>query len=94
MIDAATTRKIARLARIGLAPGEDESFAKELSGVMQWIEQLGEVDTKGVPALASVSDLALPWREDVVSDGHQQAAVLANAPAASYGCFAVPKVIE
>ena len=52
------------------------------------------MNTDGVAPLASVSDQTLPWRTDEVTDGNMQEAVLKNAPNASYGCFAVPKVIE
>ena len=86
--------KIARLARIEVTEADREYFAKEISGILQWVEQLNEVKTDGVPQLASVSAVKLPWREDKVTDGNQQEAVLKNAPASDYGCFVVPKVME
>jgi aspartyl-tRNA(Asn)/glutamyl-tRNA(Gln) amidotransferase subunit C len=86
--------KIARLARIEVTEADKEYFAKEISGILQWVEQLNEVKTDGVPQLASVSAVKLPWREDKVIDGNQQEAVLKNAPASDYGCFVVPKVME
>ncbi len=85
---------IATLARIRLSADELPHYAREINGILKWIEQLSEVNTDGVTALASVSDQLLPWREDVVTDGGIQEAVLKNAPNAQYGCFAVPKVIE
>lgn len=93
-IDAKTMAKIARLARIEVTDADKEHFAREISGILQWVEQLNEVNTDGVEPLSSVSNVGLPMREDVITDGHQQAAVLANAPKSEYGCFAVPKVIE
>lgn len=87
-------QNIATLARIRLSPEELPHYAKEINGILKWIEQLGEVNTDGVAPLASVSEQTLPWREDVVTDGGIQEAVLKNAPSAQYGCFAVPKVIE
>jgi len=93
-IDAATVTKIARLASIDVPEGEKEHFAKELSGILQWIEQLSEVNTDNVPQLSSVSDTTLPQRKDEVTDGHIREDVLANAPMSDYGCFVVPKVIE
>ncbi len=86
--------KIARLARIEVDAKQKQHFAEQLSGIMKWIEQLQEVNTDGVPQLASVSDQTLPWREDKVTDGNIQDKVLANAPGSDYGCFVVPKVIE
>jgi aspartyl-tRNA(Asn)/glutamyl-tRNA(Gln) amidotransferase subunit C len=85
---------IATLARIRLSAEELPHYAREINGILKWIEQLGEVNTDGVAALASVSEQLLPWRADVVDDGGYQEAVLKNAPSQQYGCFAVPKVIE
>lgn len=90
----ADVKKIAKLARIRLDGDEVAHYAGEINGILKWIEQLAQVNTDGVEALASVLDQKLPWRIDAVSDGNQQEAVLKNAPNASYGCFAVPKVIE
>ena len=87
-------RHVAKLARIRLTDAEIPHYAREINGILKWIEQLNEVDTKGVAPLLSVSDQVLPWRADVVNDGNQQEAVLKNAPNQQYGCFAVPKVIE
>lgn len=86
--------KIARLARIEVAEDEKGILATEINGILTWIEQLNEVNTDKVDPLASVSDTALPWREDKVTDGHKRDAILANAPMSDYGCFVVPKVIE
>jgi len=93
-LDIQAVAKIARLARIEVTDAEKEHFAREISGVLQWVEQLNEVNTDNVPQLASVAAVTLPWREDKVTDGNQQEAVLKNAPASDYGCFVVPKVME
>ncbi|WP_439544627.1 Asp-tRNA(Asn)/Glu-tRNA(Gln) amidotransferase subunit GatC [Sandarakinorhabdus sp.] len=93
-----TVRKIARLARIAVAEDDVPGLTGELNGILGWIEQLGEVDTSGIEPMPSVMDIAgsgtLRWRDDVVSDGNIQDKVLANAPDATSGFFAVPKVIE
>lgn len=93
-VDAATVKRIAHLARIRLAEGEVAPLVGELNGILGWIEQLREVDTAGVEPMTAVIPNTLRWREDVVSDGGVQADVLANAPEAAHGFFAVPKVIE
>ncbi len=85
---------IAKLARIRLTAEEVPHYVGEINGILKWIEQLSAVNTDGIAPLASVSDQLLPWRDDVVNDGNQQEAVLKNAPMSSYGCYAVPKVIE
>jgi aspartyl-tRNA(Asn)/glutamyl-tRNA(Gln) amidotransferase subunit C len=93
-VDADTVRKIARLARIGIGEAQVAPLAEELSTILGWIEQLGEVDTTGVAPMTAVIPNHLAWRPDTVTDGGIQAKVLANAPDATSGFFAVPKVIE
>jgi aspartyl-tRNA(Asn)/glutamyl-tRNA(Gln) amidotransferase subunit C len=91
-IDAATVKKVARLARIQVAEAELAPLAAELSGILTWIEQLNEVD--GVAPMASTEAVTLPRREDVVTEGGDPAIVLANAPKSDRGFFVVPKVVE
>jgi len=93
-IDAATVRKVAKLARIRETEDRLEPLAQELSGILAWIEQLNEVDTEGVEPMSSAVAVKLPWREDVVTEGGDPARVLANAPRADRGFFVVPKVVE
>ena len=87
-------RHIARLARIKMSDEEVEALVPELNNILGWIEQLGEVDTDGVEPLTAVIDNKLRLRDDVVNDGDCRDEVLANAPGAEHGFFAVPKVIE
>jgi aspartyl-tRNA(Asn)/glutamyl-tRNA(Gln) amidotransferase subunit C len=87
-------RHIARLARIAMSDEEIERLAPELNNILGWVEQLGEVNTDGVEPLATVIDQKLRLRDDVVNDGDIREKVLANAPEAQHGFFAVPKVIE
>ncbi|GGE80859.1 MULTISPECIES: Asp-tRNA(Asn)/Glu-tRNA(Gln) amidotransferase subunit GatC [Sphingomonas] len=93
-IDATTVRKIAGLARIAVTEQETAAMVPELNNILGWIEQLGEVDVTGVEPLAAVIPNHLRLRDDVVTDGGIRDAVLANAPQAEHGFFAVPKVIE
>ncbi len=93
-IDAATVRKVARLARIAEPEDRIEPLARELSGIMDWIEQLAEVDTDGVEPMTSAVQVAAPMRDDVVTDGGSSARVLSNAPKTADGFFVVPKVVE
>ena len=87
-------RHIAKLARIAITDEQIERLAPELNNILGWVEQLGEVNTDGVEPLTAVIDLKLRLREDVVNDGNIRDAILANAPDAQHGFFAVPKVIE
>ena len=93
-IDAATVKKVASLARIREPEERLEPLAQQLSGILQWIEQLAEVDTDGVEPMTSVVAQALPMREDVVTEGGDAERVLANAPKRRDHFFAVPKVVE
>jgi len=93
-IDAATVRKVARLARIGVDEAALEPLAAELSRILAWIEQLSEVDTEGVAPMASTEAVALPMREDVVTEGGDPRTVLANASRVDRNFFVVPKVVE
>ncbi len=93
-IDADTVRKIAFLARIRVDEDRLDPMARELDGILGWIEQLGEVDTDGVEPMTSVADLTLPRREDVVTDGNDPAKVVSNAPDPVDNFYTVPKVVE
>ena len=93
-VDTNTVERVARLARIALSPGEAERLAPELGNILGWIEQLGEVDTSGVEPMTAVIPNTLRLRDDVVTDGGIRDQLMANAPQAEHGFFAVPKVIE
>ena len=93
-VDTATVRHIAKLARLKMSDAEVEALVPELNNILGWVEQLGEVDTDGVEPLTAVIVQKLRLRDDVVIDGDCRVAVLANAPDAQHGFFAVPKVIE
>jgi aspartyl-tRNA(Asn)/glutamyl-tRNA(Gln) amidotransferase subunit C len=93
-VDADTVRHIARLARIAVSDAEVAALAPELSNILGWVEQLQEVDVEGVEPMTAVIPNPLRLRDDEVTDGGKREEVLANAPAAEHGFFAVPKVIE
>ena len=93
-VDAATVRKVARLARIAVPDEALEPMAQEINGIMQWIEQLNEVDTDGVEPMTSAVAMTLPLREDVVTDGACVDKVVLNAPKTADGFFIVRKVVE
>lgn len=93
-LDTKTVTKIAHLSRLAVSDEDKEGYKNDLSSILNWVEQLEEVDTQNVPQLFSVTDASLPRRSDVVTDGNQQEAIVANAPSSDYGCFVVPKVME
>ncbi len=93
-IDEKTAAKVAKLARIKVENKDLPALAEEFSTILGFIEQLNEVDVEGVEPMTSVTPMRLKRRVDVVSDGGYQDKVLANAPDAREGFFAVPKVVE
>jgi aspartyl-tRNA(Asn)/glutamyl-tRNA(Gln) amidotransferase subunit C len=93
-VDAATVRRIAHLARIALDEKDVEHLRGELNAILQWVEQLGEVNVEGVEPMTSVTPMKLRMREDEVTDGGDPARVLANAPQTDDSFFVVPKVVE
>ncbi|MEG3172644.1 Asp-tRNA(Asn)/Glu-tRNA(Gln) amidotransferase subunit GatC [Sphingomonas sp. ZB1N12] len=98
-VDTATVKRIASLARIAITDEDAARMAPELGNILGWIEMLGEVDTTGVEPMTAVIPNTLRLRDDVVNadpltGGGIREQVLANAPLAEHGFFAVPKVIE
>ncbi len=93
-VDTATVRHIAKLARIAVSDSEVAALEPELNNILGWIQQLQEVDVTGVEPMTAVIPNQLRLRDDVVNDGGKRDDVLANAPNAEHGFFAVPKVIE
>ena len=93
-IDLQTVKKIASLSRISVTDAEAEAMVPELNKILGWVEQLGEVDVTGVQPMTAVIPNHQRLRDDVVTDGNVRDKVLANAPQAEHGFFAVPKVIE
>lgn len=93
-VDTDTVRHIARLARIAMTDGEIQAMVPEINNILSWVEQLSEVDTEGVEPLTAVIPNKLRLREDAVVEGNCRDEILANAPVAEHGFFAVPKVIE
>jgi aspartyl-tRNA(Asn)/glutamyl-tRNA(Gln) amidotransferase subunit C len=93
-VDQATVRRVAKLARIKVKEENVERLAGELNSILHWIEQLNEVDVTGIEPLTSVVTVKMKMRHDVVTDGNNPKAAVANAPATEDDYFLVPKVIE
>ena len=93
-LDKAEVAKIARLARVNVPEAELEPLVRDLNGIIGWVEQLGEVDTKGVEPMAAPGVSELRWREDKVTDGDYPDKVLQNGPETAMGFYTVPKVVE
>jgi aspartyl-tRNA(Asn)/glutamyl-tRNA(Gln) amidotransferase subunit C len=87
-------RHVAMLARLGLEPGDEEFYADQLSGILQHIDRLQQLDTEDIPPTAQVVEVASRLREDEPRPCLSQAEALANAPAAVDGFFRVPSIQE
>ena len=93
-IDKNTINKIARLSRIKLDDKESEDYIKDLNSILEWVEQLNEVNTENIEPLSNISSSVLPKREDTSKDVNSSDEILENAPDKLEGFFAVPKVVE
>jgi aspartyl-tRNA(Asn)/glutamyl-tRNA(Gln) amidotransferase subunit C len=93
-VDEDTVRRIARLARIKVTDAEARALEGELSGILDWVKQLDEVDTENVEPMARVTPMRLKMRADKVGDGEIADDIVANAPAREDHFFVVPKVVE
>jgi aspartyl-tRNA(Asn)/glutamyl-tRNA(Gln) amidotransferase subunit C len=93
-VDTTIVRHIAKLARLAVTDREVEALVPELNNILGWVEQLQEVDVSGIEPMTAVIPNKLRLRDDQVTDGGIRDEILANAPVAEHGFFAVPKVIE
>ena len=89
-----TIKNLSTLARLRLPAEREEKILSDLQSILDWVEQLKEVDIDGVEPLVSVTDGVAPMREDKVTEGDQQADLMANAPESVQGFYVVPKVVE
>ncbi len=93
-VDEGTVRRIAKLARLAIEDSKVKPMVAELNGILDWVQQLEEVDVTGVPAMTSVVEHNLKMREDVVTEGGNADALMQNAPGGEDDFFVVPKVVE
>jgi aspartyl-tRNA(Asn)/glutamyl-tRNA(Gln) amidotransferase subunit C len=87
-------RHVAMLARLGLEPGDEAYYAEQLSGILEHIDRLQQLDTEDIPPTAQVVEITSRLREDEPRPSLSQAEALANAPAAVNGMFRVPSIQE
>lgn len=85
---------IAHLARVGIEPDALQPLATDLSSMLDLVEKLQAIDTKGVEPMAHPASASLWLREDEVTEADQRATLQAPAPATQDGYFLVPRVIE
>ena len=93
-VDAATVKRIGRLARIRIEEDEVATYQDELNVILGFVEQLGEVDVSGVEPMTSVTPMQLRRRDDAITDGGYADRIVKNAPLSEDNFFMVPKVVE
>lgn len=93
-LDAATVQHIAKLARIELDDTHTPTIQKELSSILDMVEQMQAVDTDGIQPMSHPMDATQRLRTDEVTEPNQRDALMANAPEQQDGLFIVPKVVE
>jgi aspartyl-tRNA(Asn)/glutamyl-tRNA(Gln) amidotransferase subunit C len=86
--------KIAWLARLAIDPDKAEAYARDLSGILDFVEQMSAVDTSDVSPMAHPLDQVQRLRPDQVTEADQRALFQAHAPLTEAGLYLVPKVIE
>lgn len=93
-VDTDTVKRVAHLARIAVTDEEAKKMEGELNAILGFVEQLGEVDVRGVEPMTSVTPMTMKKRQDVVTDGDKADDIVANAPVHDENFFLVPKVVE
>ena len=89
-----TIKNLSTLARLRLPQEREEKILSDLQSILDWVEQLKEVDIEGVEPLVSVTEGNAPMRKDVVTDGGLQKELMMNAPEKIQGFYVVPKVVK
>ena len=89
-----TIKTIANLARLKFPQDEEAKFMNDINGILDWVEQLKEVNVDGIEPLVSVSPREQAIRQDIVTDGGLQTELMANAPESVQGFYEVPRMVE
>lgn len=92
--DAKQIQGIARLARLNLSDTEKEKFAEDINGILNWVEQLNNVQVENIEPLTSINEETNRMRSDEVTEGNLQTELTANAPETVMGFYVVPKMVE
>ncbi len=93
-IEAKEVEAIAHLARIQVEDDAIAGYARDLSGILDLVEQMGQVDTEGVEPMAHPWDAAQRLRPDEVTEPNRRDDYQAGAPEVASGLYLVPRVVE
>lgn len=94
MITDEVIEHISNLAKLELSEEEKRQAKQDMSKMLDYIDQLNELDTTGVEAMSHVFSVGNVFREDAARNGEDRAAILGNAPSVKAGAFKVPRTIE
>ena len=93
-VDKDMVARIAKLSRISVQKDKLVDFSLDLSNIIEWVDNLNEVNTSNIKPMTSIVETELSLREDKINDGNYQDKILSNAPESNEGFFVVPKVVE
>lgn len=94
IIDREQVRKVARLARLEISSDEEEQFASKLSSILEYFEQLSELDTSEVPPTTRAIDISNITRSDKLISEASREAILQSAPDQDGDFFKVPQILS
>ncbi|MDR9404099.1 MAG: Asp-tRNA(Asn)/Glu-tRNA(Gln) amidotransferase subunit GatC [Halothece sp. Uz-M2-17] len=94
MIDLEQVKKVAHLARLELTPEEEQQFTTQLSSILEYVEQLNELDTTDVPPTTRAIDVSNVTRKDECHPYSEQEALLDQAPEREDSFFRVPQIMS
>lgn len=94
VISDETIEYVGILSKLELSDQEKEQAKKDMGRMLDYIDMLNELDTSQVEPMSHVFPVHNVFREDVVTNGDERDAVLANAPEQKDGQFQVPKTVE
>jgi aspartyl-tRNA(Asn)/glutamyl-tRNA(Gln) amidotransferase subunit C len=94
MIDKEQVHKVAHLARLELNPEEEEQFTAQLGSILDYFEQLSELDVSDVPPTTRAIDVSNVTRQDRLQQYSDRQSILDNAPDREDDFFKVPKILS
>lgn len=86
--------KISKLAKLKFNKNEESKLIDDLSQILNWVNQLKNINTKSVKPMISVHAKSMPYRKDLASDTNSIQSIIKNAPKSQSNMFVVPKVVE
>ena len=92
-IDREQVKKVAHLARLEITPEEEEQFYTQLSSILEYFEQLSELDTDNVPPTTRAIEVSNVTRKDELNPFEHKEALLGVAPEQQGAYFKVPKIL-